>query len=35
VFGVLPILLLGTFALAVYLPARAAARVDPMTSLRT
>ncbi len=35
VFGVLPILLLGLFALAVYLPARAAARVDPMTSLRT
>jgi putative ABC transport system permease protein len=35
VFGVLPVLLLGIFALAVYLPARAAARVDPMTSLRT
>jgi predicted permease len=35
VFGVLPILLLGIFALAVYLPARTAARVDPMTSLRT
>jgi putative ABC transport system permease protein len=35
VFGVLPVLLVGIFALAVYLPARAAARVDPMTSLRT
>jgi predicted permease len=35
VFGVLPVLLIGLFALAVYLPARAAARVDPMTSLRT
>lgn len=34
VFGVLPFLLLGIFAIAVYLPARAAAKVDPMTSLR-
>ena len=35
VFGVLPILLLGIFTLAVYLPARAAAKVDPMIFLRT
>jgi len=35
VFGVLPVLLIGIFTLAVYLPARTAARVDPMTSLRT
>src|SRR5690606_29899591 len=34
VFGVLPLLLLAIFAVAVYLPARAAARVDPMDTLR-
>jgi predicted permease len=35
VFAALPVVLFGIFALAVYLPARAAARVDPMSSLRT
>lgn len=34
VFGVLPLVLLVVFAVAVYLPARAAAKVDPMASLR-
>lgn len=35
VFGTLPLLLVGLFALAIYLPARRAAKVDPITMLRT
>lgn len=34
VFGLVPLLLLATFALVVYLPARAAAKADPMAALR-
>lgn len=34
VFGLVPLLLLATFALVAYVPARAAAKADPMTALR-